>query len=224
MEKLSEGDFIKISYTGRSAVTGKVFDTTDESKAREAGIFDESRKYGPVLIVVGKGHVVKGLDAALKGMGVGEQRTVELQPEEAFGSRDPELVRILPIAEFKKREIDPFPGLPLDIDGKRGVVKSVSGGRVMVDMNHPLAGERIVYEVKVEERLVELESKIKALLDSFNLNAGAFKFENGVLQLTFPPDVKKDVDFLVSKSSFAASIHNLLPDVKKLVVSEEYTF
>ncbi|MEM3555262.1 MAG: peptidylprolyl isomerase [Candidatus Micrarchaeia archaeon] len=224
MEKLNDGDFIKITYTGRSAVTGKIFDTTDADKAKEAGIFEESRKYGPVLIVVGKEHVVKGLDAALREMSTGEQKTVELQPADAFGERNPNLVRILPISEFRKREIEPFPGLLLDLDGMRGVVKSVSGGRVMVDLNHPLAGEKVVYEVKVEEKLADFNSKVNGLLDSFALKPESIKFENGVLSITFPPNVKKDADFLINKSSFAGSVHRLLPEVKKLIVVEEYSF
>lgn len=224
MEKLNDGDFIKITYTGRSAVTGGVFDTTDAEKAKQAGIFQEDRKYGPVLIVLGKGHVVKGLENALKGMSVGEQKSIEIQPPDAFGERDPNLVRILPIAEFRKREIEPFPGLLLDLDGRRGVVKSVSGGRVMVDLNHPLAGEKVIYEVKVEEKLADFNSKVNGLLDSFNLKAENIKFENGVLSITFPPSVKKDADFLINKSNFASSIPQLLGEVKKLTVVEEYSF
>jgi FKBP-type peptidyl-prolyl cis-trans isomerase 2 len=222
MEKLKEGDFAKISYTGRSAVTGKVFDTTSAEKAKEAGIFEEGRKYAPLLVVIGKGHVVKGLEESLKEMGVGEQKSVEIPPENAFGNRDPNLVRILPLAEFKKREIDPFPGLLLDLDGMKGIVKSVSGGRVMVDLNHPLAGERVVYDVKVDEKLTEQNSKIQALLDSFNLKADSFKLEGGILQVAFSPSVKKDADFLINKSSFANSLLNLMGDVKKLSIVEEY--
>ncbi|QLJ52943.1 MAG: hypothetical protein Sv326_0768 [Candidatus Fermentimicrarchaeum limneticum] len=224
MEKLNDEDFVKISYTGRSAVTGKVFDTTNAEKAKEAGISEEGRKYAPILIVLGKGNVVKGLETALKGMGVGEQKSVELSPENAFGNRDPNLVRIMPLAEFKRREIDPFPGMLLDLDGMKGIVKSVSGGRVMVDLNHPLAGEKVIYDVKVEEKLSDQNSKIGALLESFSLNAESFKLEEGVLRVVFPSSVKKDVDFLVNKSSFATSLHNLISEVKKLSIVEEYSF
>jgi FKBP-type peptidyl-prolyl cis-trans isomerase 2 len=223
MEKLNDGDFIKISYTGRSAVTGKVFDTTDVGKAKEAGIFEEGRRYAPTLVVLGKGNVIKGLETALGGMGVGEQKSVEVQPQDAFGERDPNLVRILPVSEFKKREIDPFPGMLLDLDDRKGIVKSVSGGRVMVDLNHPLAGEKIAYEVKVEEKLTEQNSKIQAILDSFNLKPHSFRVEGDVLHVLFPPSVKKDVDFVVNKSNFVNSLLNLIGDVKKLSIVEEYT-
>ena len=223
MEKLKDGDFVKISYTSRSVVTGKVFDTTFEDKAKEAGILEEKRKYAPVLIVIGKGNLVKGLDASLRNMSVGEQKSIELSPEDAFGSRDPNLVRILPLAEFKKRDIDPFPGLVLDLDETKGTVKSVSGGRVMVDLNHPLAGEKLIYDLKVEEKLADDSSKIQAILDSFNLKADSFKLDGGVLSITFSPSVDKDVDFLINKSTFANSLHELLGNIKKLSITEEYS-
>lgn len=222
MDKLKDGDFIKISYTGKTIAAGKVFDTTSAEKAKEAGIVEEGRKFAPVLVVFGKGHVVKGLEEALRGMEVGERKSVELTPENAFGMRDPNLVRIMPLSEFKKRDLDPFPGMMLDLDGAKGIVKSVSGGRVMVDMNHPLAGEKIVYDVKIEEKLTETNPRIQAILESFNLKADSFKLEDGVLQVVFSPSVKKDVDFLVNKSNFVNSLLDLMSDVKKLSIVEEY--
>jgi FKBP-type peptidyl-prolyl cis-trans isomerase 2 len=223
MDKLKDGDFIKISYTGKVAVTGKVFDTTYTEKAKEAGITEEGRRYAPVLVVLGKGHVVKGLEESLKNMGIGEQKSVELSPADAFGIRDPNLVRIIPLSEFKKRELDPFPGMLLDLDGKKGLVKSVSGGRVMVDLNHPLAGEKVIYDVKVEEKLTEQNSKMQAIIDSFNLQADSFKLEGDALQVVFPPQVKKDVDFLINKSNFVNSLMSLMGEVKKVSIVEEYT-
>jgi len=223
MDKLKDGDFVKVSYTSRSAVTGKVFDTTFGDKAKEAGIFDEKRKYAPALIVIGKGYLVKGLDASLRDMGVGEQKSIELSPEDAFGNRNPNLVRILPLSEFRKRDIDPFPGLVLDLDGTKGTVKSVSGGRVMVDLNHPLAGEKLIYDLKVEEKLADDNSKITAILDTFNLKADSLKLEEGVLNITFSASVNKDVDFLINKSTFANSLHDLLGGIKKLNITEEYS-
>ncbi|NYZ76245.1 peptidylprolyl isomerase [Candidatus Micrarchaeota archaeon] len=222
MDKLKDGDFMKVSYTGRTA-TGKVFDTTSAEKAKEAGLPEEGRKYAPVLVVIGKGHVVKGLEESLKNMSIGEQKSIELSPENAFGVRDPNLVRILPLAEFKKRDLDPFPGMMLDLDGVKGIVKSVSGGRVMVDLNHILAGEKITYDVKVEEKLTETNPKIQAVLDSFSLTAESFKLEGGVLQVVFSPEVKKDVDFIVNKSNFVNSLLDLMGDIKKLSIVEEYT-
>jgi len=173
------------------------------------------------LVVVGKGHVIKGLDEALEGMSLGEEKKIEITPEKAFGARDPNLVKILPIAEFRKRDMDPFPGMVVDLDGSRAIVKSVSGGRVMIDLNHALAGEKLLYEVKIVEKLETLESKIKALLENSKLNSG-FKVDNGVIEVTFPNEVKKDVNFLVSKSNFIDSTLKLIDEIKEIKVIEEY--
>jgi hypothetical protein len=77
--------------------------------------------------------------------------------------------------------------------------------------------------VKVEEKLTEQNSKIQAILDSFNLKPHSFRVEGGVLHVLFPQSVKKDVDFVVNKSNFVNSLLNLIGDVKKLSIVEEYT-
>ena len=60
--------------------------------AEEAGIKLENKNYGAIPIIVGGGHVLKGLDEALIGMEEGEEKTVEITPEEGFGLRDPKII------------------------------------------------------------------------------------------------------------------------------------
>ena len=60
---ITEGDYIKLEYTG--SVDGIVFDSTSAEKAREAGIENPSAAYGPIMVRVGSGHVIPGLDDAL---------------------------------------------------------------------------------------------------------------------------------------------------------------
>ena len=222
MVKIEKGDFIKIDYSARLAATNQLFDTSSVEKAKEEKIFDEHSSYSPTLVVVGKGHVVGGLDEALEGMDVGEEKKIEIAPEKGFGVRDPNLVKILPVAEFKKRDINPFPGMVVDLDGNKAIVRSVSGGRVMVDLNHTLAGERLVYEVKIVEKLEMLDSKIKAMLERFNLKSSEFKVEGDVLEVSFPKEVKKDINFMINKSNFVASLLQLINEIKKIKVLEEY--
>jgi FKBP-type peptidyl-prolyl cis-trans isomerase SlyD len=93
----------------------------------------------------------------------------------------------------------------------------------MIDLNHPLAGEKLIYDLKVEEKLADDNSQIGAILDTFNLKADSFKLEGGVLSITFSPSVNKDVDFLINKSTFANSLHELLGGIKKLNITEEYS-
>ncbi|MEM4389130.1 MAG: peptidylprolyl isomerase [Candidatus Micrarchaeia archaeon] len=221
MTKVSKGDFIKIEYTGRTVSDNRVFDTTSAEVAKKEGIFDEKARYAPGLVVVGMGTVIKGLDEVLEGMEVGESKKVEVPPDKAFGRRDPNLVRVLPESEFKRRGIEPYPGQLVSIDNAMAVVKSVSSGRVMVDFNHLLAGETLSYEVKVVEKLTSLEQKINALLENNELR-GKVKVDGNVVEVTFPAEIKKDADFLINKASFVANALRLLPEVESIRVIEEY--
>lgn len=214
-------DFVKVEYTGKRIADGKTFDTTNEKTAKEAGIYSERMKYGPAVIILGKQTVIPGLDEALQNAKVGEQKTVEIPPEKAFGVRDPALVRVIPISEFKKQEIQPYPGMVLNLDNAPATVKSVSGGRVMVDLNHALAGDTVSYSFKIIEKIEGTEAKAKALLENSSLN-GEVKLSKEVLEAKFVPSVKKDSEFLMNKAGFVTAVLAFLPEVKKVSVVEEY--
>ena len=137
----NDGDFVKVEYNAWRVADNMLVYTTSKKVAEENKVFDEEMHYVPQLIVIGKGTTVKGVENAVKTMNVNETKKVELQPKDAFGEKSAELVKVLPIADFKKRDIEPYPGMQLDIDGSVATIKSVNSGRVVVDANHPLAGE-----------------------------------------------------------------------------------
>ena len=83
---VESGDTVKFHYTG--SCDGRVFDTTYEDVAREAGIYNKEKYYGPVEVLVGAGRVVKGLEEALEGMRLMEEKEVVIPPEKGF--KDPE--------------------------------------------------------------------------------------------------------------------------------------
>jgi len=62
---LKDGDFVEIQYVGKIKETGKIFDVTDETKAKQANVYNEGNKYEPIQVIVGAGHVIKGLDESL---------------------------------------------------------------------------------------------------------------------------------------------------------------
>jgi len=103
---VKKGDFIRLEFTGRIKETGEVFDTTIEDVAKESGL-EIKKVFGPVPVIVEGGHLIKGLDDAIFGMDEGEEKHVELQPEEAFGKRDPNLVKLIPMIEFRRQGIKP---------------------------------------------------------------------------------------------------------------------
>lgn len=164
---MQEGSIVTVNYTGKVVVSNETFDTTLEKKAIETGIFNERTKYKPLAIIVGESELLKGLDDALKEMKVGDEKKIVLKPTEAFGERNPKMVAVLPLREFKRQKMQPIPGLIVEVDGRQGKVQSVSGGRVRVDFNHPLAGKEIEYELKIESEIKGAKEQVEALFDKY---------------------------------------------------------
>ncbi len=165
---MKKGDFVKISYTGKIKENKEVFDTTSEEVAKKNNIFNPKANYGPVLVILGHNKVVKGLDEEIQKMKVGDKKEIEVSPDKGFGKRDPKLMKLIPISEFKKQKIDPYPGLVLKMNNMSCRVISVNSGRVRVDFNHPLAGKNIVYDLKVEKKLNKEEEKVKSICEYYN--------------------------------------------------------
>jgi len=217
-----DGDFVEIEYTAWRVADNSIAFTTDKKKAEEGGIYNKNTKYGPQLVVIGKGNVISGLEKAIKEMKVNEVRKVELSPEEAFGERNPDLVRVMSLSDFRSRDINPYPGMQLEIDGYLATVKSVNSGRVLVDLNHPLAGERLLYEVKVDRLIEGDKEKVDALARSYNIEPKSVELSNGVAKVVIGNDVKKDSDYFVNKTLFVRSVLDYISSINKVVIEEEY--
>jgi FKBP-type peptidyl-prolyl cis-trans isomerase 2 len=218
---MENGDFVKLEYTGRTR-DNKAFDTTDAGIAKAEGIFDEKARYAPALVVVGRGVVVKGLDEALLAAGVGEQKRITIPPEKGFGLRDASLVRVVSAAEFRRQNVAPAPGMVVNMDGRNAVVKSVNSGRVVVDLNHMLAGSELTYEFKVVEKITDAKQKLLALAEANDLSAGDASISNGSAEIKFAAAVKKDAAFLVRKAKFVGDALVLLPELTCVRIVEEY--
>ncbi len=160
---LGNGDFVKISYTGKLE-NGDVFDTTDIEVAKQHGIYAEGIDYNPIIIVVGENMVVRGLDEDLIGKEVGYEGTVVVPPEKAFGHRNPELVEVVPTRRFEKK---PVPGMRVNVGNRAGTIENVVGGRVRVDFNLPYAGKAITYNYKIEKSVGNTINKIKGLIEYY---------------------------------------------------------
>ena len=160
---IKKDDFIEIEYIGRLKENNEVFDTTNEQVAKDEEIHNPNASYGPVIICLGEGQIVQGLDEALIGKEPGKH-TVELTAEQAFGKKDAKLIQMVPLGKFTQNDIKPFPGLQVNIDNALGTVKTVSGGRVLVDFNHPLSGKDIIYEIEIKRIVTDKKEQIESLL------------------------------------------------------------
>jgi FKBP-type peptidyl-prolyl cis-trans isomerase 2 len=174
---MKEGDFVYVDYIGRVKDTNEIFDLTKEDIAKREGVYRENVRYEPIPVIIGAGILIRGLEEEIKKMKINEKKTIEIPPEKGFGSRDEKLVRLIPISVFRANKIEPEVGKFVTINGLNGRILSISGGRVKVDFNHPLAGKTLVYEVEVKGEIKELEEKVKAIFSYF------LKFDEKLIEL-----------------------------------------
>jgi len=140
MAQVKEGDVVKVHYTGK-LVNGEQFDS---SAGKE-----------PLEFTVGAGQMIKGFDAAMPGMNVGEKKTINIAPEEAYGEKSAEA-----IIEFPREQVPADmklePGMPLTLSNEEGqpvpvMVVEVKDDIIILDANHFLAGEELVFDIELIE-------------------------------------------------------------------------
>jgi FKBP-type peptidyl-prolyl cis-trans isomerase 2 len=172
---MQTNDFVIVNYSG---------------KIRESSLeFDKGEN---LPIIVGVNYTLKGIDKALLVMQVGDKKTIEILPEDGFGNRNERLIRLVPLAEFKKHNTDPIPGMVVEADNMKGKVMSVSGGRVKVDFNHPLAGKTLIYDLEIKQKLEDIESKVKALVKMYT------NMDEKVNIATFEKDIEIELPPLIN--------------------------
>ena len=162
---IKKHDFIEIDYTGK--MEGQMFDTTREKDAQEAGITNPGFEYKPMIVCVGENQIIKGVDARLEGKEIGKEYDFKVPPEEGFGKKDPKMLRMVPLRIFKEQNINPMPGLQVNIDSVVGTIKTVGGGRAIVDFNHPLSGREVEYKVKINRVVSDTKEKVESYLKFF---------------------------------------------------------
>jgi FKBP-type peptidyl-prolyl cis-trans isomerase 2 len=191
---LKENDFIEVDYIARIKGNG-VFDLTKEDVARDNNIFNKDFKYKPVIICLGKGDIIKGLDNKLIGKDIGKYK-IELTPEEGFGKKDGKLIKLVPTKEFTKQNIKPIPGMQLNLDGFMGKIIAVTGGRTLVDFNNPLSGRDIEYEVEIKRKVTDKKEQLQGFMDILLKNSKIeLKDEEAIIELKeINEDAKKELE------------------------------
>ncbi len=128
----SDGDTVAVHYRG----------TLDDGTE-----FDSSEGRDPLTFVVGSGQVIAGFDDAVRGLAVGESRTVRIEPEDAYGVYTEEAIIDFP-AESAPEGLEVGDAVGLG-NGGRGTVVEITNEFVRIDANHPLAGEALTFEIEL---------------------------------------------------------------------------
>ncbi len=150
-------DFVKVDFD--IYANGKLVQTTDEKKGKAAGL--DVKEYGSETIILGKAFVLNALDDAIMKK---DSDSLELSADKAYGKRQKELIKTFPKSAFDEQKLRAVPGVTYDFNGTYGTVKSVVGGRVMVDFNNPLAGKEIKLDYKVVGKVEKIDEKIKLVM------------------------------------------------------------
>jgi peptidylprolyl isomerase len=223
---LQKGDFILLDYIAKVKETGEVFDTTIEEVAKKERLYKEGEIYEPKLVVIGEGWVLKALDESLTNMEVGKTEAVEIPPGKAFGARDPEKVRRVPLRHLTAKGITPTLGMRLEYDGKMAVVRAIGAGRVLLDFNPPLAGKTLVYEVTVKKKLETAEEKIAALIHRRIPTVEAEKFKFTIKAKNVSIEMPKEAFYLegiqVAKRGIALDIQKFFPEITAVKFTETF--
>lgn len=140
MQKVKNGDKVKVHYHG---------------KLTNGETFDSSAGRQPLEFEVGSGMVIKGFDDGVTGMSVGEKKTVNIPYNEAYGPRNTEMMFDVPKENFPK-DMQLEIGMPLMMSDNSGqnvevVVAQIKENSVVLDANHPLAGQDLVFDIELVE-------------------------------------------------------------------------
>ncbi|MFX1411186.1 MAG: helix-hairpin-helix domain-containing protein [Promethearchaeota archaeon] len=189
-KKVEKGDFVLVKITGKNQ-RGKVFRVSSEEDAKKAGIYDEEKAkqgyYTPEFVIVGKpGFLNEGLTETIENMNYFEKKSIRVPPTKAFGKRDPKKIERIGIAKFRKLNEGKNPEIGQDFTKQtqgqvqRGTVINIVQGRVIIDYNHPLAGQNLDYNIEIVDKIEDFNEKIeyfmiskgipKENLSDFNIN------------------------------------------------------
>ena len=138
MQQVKNGDTVRVHYHG---------------KLTDGSTFDSSEGRDPLEFTVGSGQVIKGFDDAMLNMQPGEKKTVNIPVEQAYGQRNNDMIMEYPKSEFPA-DMNPEVGMELHMSDNMGnvfpvVIAEVQQEMVMLDANHPLAGQDLVFEIEL---------------------------------------------------------------------------
>ena len=138
MSEAKSGDTVKIHYTG----------TLDDGTQ-----FDSSKDRDPLEFEVGSGQVIPGFDKAVEGMSVGDEKTVNIACDDAYGKHHDQMVQEVPNSALPEG-LEPEVGMGLQAQGQDGqpinlIVTEIGDDSITVDANHPLAGKDLNFDIEL---------------------------------------------------------------------------
>lgn len=206
LKKIQKKDFVELKFSGYA--NSQLFDSNIEEDFRKLDP-DEKSKPEKIIVCIGENMVVKGLDKQLEGKEIGKEYEIEVSAKDGFGQRDRKLIRIIPLKAFSDQKVFPQPGMMFTLDNALVKIMAVSGARVTVDFNNPLAGKDLRYKITAVRKVEDPKEKSEALFQFF---------------MRFTPEMEIKEKIIVKGPNVLEQIIKPLNDKFKDLVGKELDF
>ncbi len=217
VELTKKNDFIGLYFSGKNLSNNEIFDTNIKEIAEKNNLNLNPEALNPLVICIGQAMVISGLDKELENKEINKTYNLKLSPEQGFGKRYPELIKLIPLKVFTEKNIRPEQGMTLALDNHLVRVLSVSGGRVTIDFNNPLAGKDIEYEFTIKNILENKEETLKQRINALQ------RFYLGK-EFDFEIKKEKDKTFIVfNEKKLDLILNSIKPKFKEILDIEIQT-
>ncbi|MEM4160371.1 MAG: hypothetical protein QW531_00125 [Thermoplasmata archaeon] len=235
--RYKDGDFLLLHsdmyvYTPENKET--LVMTTSKELAEKENIFSPDVSYKPEIVCFGRTRLLQKVEEVLRDAEPGKTYEIVLEPADAYGERKPELIRALPLnqilslPEFREGRETLEVGKTITIREENGVARegkivTITAGRVRVDFNHPYAGKKVKFSLRVEKVLHTETEKIQALIEMLYGSSEGFEVEvhGPDAKIKVPERAILDLKWVTAKARLILEIRQRFK-TKKLVFIEEY--
>ncbi len=220
--ELKKDDFLLVNYEIRIKDTNELIDTNIEEIAKKEKFAREDLSYESTLIILGRNKFHKGLEDELLKLGnVETNLTIELSPEKAYGTKNPSKIKVINTKELVKEGIIPRTGQRIKIRENEGLVINVSGGRAIVDFNHPLAGKTLIFKLNIVKKIEDIKEKILELLyqrlKPINKNDIVINASEEILEVKFKSEVLNNLNLSTALRLAMEEIEEIFAQFQKVI-------
>ena len=221
-----DDSLILIDYTAKIKEDDTVFDTTSENIAKERSIYDSDKRYTPALVSINNIAYPQRqkINDMLAQSNVGDNLTVEIPPQDAFGERDPSKVKVLPLRRLGENADRVSVGDRIKVDDQEGLVKLISSGRIRIDFNHKFAGKTPIYDITIVKLLDTPELKIKGIIkELFSIDDESVEFTlDGDNLIVNVPSLLFTDDLVRMKNNIQSDIFSFVPTLRSITFTDIY--
>ena len=141
------GDFVEIDFD--IYANGKLVQTTNETLSKKNNLPNPLNK--TQKIILGQNMILKKVEDNILDKNKTKDK-LNLEAKDAYGIRSKEHIKTIPKTSFDEQKVQPVVGMVYDFNGIMGTIRSVTGGRILVDFNNPLCGKNIIFNYDVKKK------------------------------------------------------------------------